>query len=91
MSQCRACETRGVDRTTVSYVSRRSDDAKARTRIRELAGQRRRFGYRRLHWLLCREGCGGRCPFCKVRGNAPGACSVAATCRGVATPLLRGK
>ena len=51
-----ACEALGVDRTTVRYVSRRPDDAEARTRIRELAGQRRRFGYRRLHWLLCREG-----------------------------------
>ncbi|MGQ5702863.1 IS3 family transposase [Sandaracinobacteroides sp. A072] len=56
VSQRRACEALGVDRTTVRYVSRRSDDAEARTRIRELAGQRRRFGYRRLHWLLCREG-----------------------------------
>ena len=40
----------------VRYVSRRPDDAKARARIRELASERRRFGYRRLHWLLCREG-----------------------------------
>jgi len=40
----------------VRYVSRRPDDAEARERIRELASQRRRFGYRRLHWLLCREG-----------------------------------
>jgi putative transposase len=40
----------------VRCVSRRSDDAKARERIRELASQRPRFGYRRLHWLLCREG-----------------------------------
>ena len=56
VSQRRACEALGVDRTTVRYVSRRPDDAEARTRIRDLAGQRRRFGYRRLHWLLCREG-----------------------------------
>jgi putative transposase len=56
VSQRRACEALGVDRTTVRYVSRRPDDAEARTRIRELAGQCRRFGYRRLHWLLCREG-----------------------------------
>ncbi|QIQ87793.1 MAG: transposase [Erythrobacter sp.] len=56
MSQRRACAVLGVDRTMVRYVSRRPDDAKARERIRELASQRRRFGYRRLHWLLCREG-----------------------------------
>jgi len=40
----------------VRYVSRRPDDVKARERIKELASQRRRFGYLRLHWLLCREG-----------------------------------
>ena len=32
-------------------------DAAVRLRIRELAAQRRRFGYRRLHLLLTREGC----------------------------------
>ena len=56
MSQRRACAVLGVDRTMVRYVSRRPDDAKVRERIRALASQRRRFGYRRLHWLLCREG-----------------------------------
>ena len=56
VSQRRACAVLGVDRTMVRYVSRRPDDAEARERIRELASQRRRFGYRRLHWLLCREG-----------------------------------
>ena len=56
VSQRRACAVLGADRTMVRYVSRRHDDAKARERIRELASQRRRFGYRRLHWLLCREG-----------------------------------
>jgi len=56
VSQRRACAVLGVDRTMVRYVSRRADDAKARERIRELASQRRRFCYRRLHWLLCREG-----------------------------------
>lgn len=55
-SQRRACEALGVDRTSVRYVSRRPDDTAARVRIRELPGQRRRFGYRRLHGLLCREG-----------------------------------
>lgn len=53
VSQRRACAVLGVDRTMVRYVSRRPDDAEARERIRELASQRRRFGYRRLHWLLC--------------------------------------
>jgi putative transposase len=56
VSQRRVCAVLGADRTMVRYVSRRPDDAKARKRFRELASQRRRFGYRRLHWLLCREG-----------------------------------
>ncbi len=56
VSQRLTCEALGVDRTSVSYVSHPSDDTAARVRIRELAGQRRRFGYRRLHWLPCREG-----------------------------------
>ena len=38
------------------YRSQREDDADLRSRLRELAQQRRRFGYRRLHILLRREG-----------------------------------
>jgi len=34
----------------------RPDDAGLHTRLRELAGERRRFGYRRLGYLLAREG-----------------------------------
>jgi len=40
----------------VRYRSRRPDDDAARVRLRELAASRRRFGYRRLHVLLDREG-----------------------------------
>lgn len=46
----------GVDRTIVRYRSQRPDETQARERIRALTGERRRFGYRRLHWLLGREG-----------------------------------
>jgi putative transposase len=56
VSQRRACAVLSVDRTTVRYVSRRGDDADVRERMRALAAERRRFGYRRLHWLLGREG-----------------------------------
>jgi putative transposase len=45
-----------VDRTSVRYRSARPDDAGLRSRLRELAAQRRRFGYRRLHILMHREG-----------------------------------
>lgn len=38
------------------YASRRPDDEGLRVRLRALAGERRRFGYRRLHILLAWEG-----------------------------------
>jgi len=56
VSQRRACKVIGADRTSIRYRSRRPDDGAIRTRLRELAAQRRRFGYRRLHILLRREG-----------------------------------
>jgi len=40
----------------VRYRSRRADDGALRNRLKELAAERRRFGYRRLHILLRREG-----------------------------------
>jgi len=40
----------------IRYHSRRPDGRALRERLRELAHQRRRFGYRRLHVLLRREG-----------------------------------
>jgi putative transposase len=39
----------------VRYRFRRPDDAAIRARLRELAGERRRFGYRRLHILLRKD------------------------------------
>ncbi|WP_372712388.1 IS3 family transposase [Azospirillum argentinense] len=56
ISQRRACAILGVDRSSVRYRSRRMDDAPLLIRLRELAAQRRRFGYRRLGLLLTREG-----------------------------------
>jgi hypothetical protein len=56
VSQRRACKVIGADRTAVRYRSRRPDDDAIRHRLRELAALRRRFGYRRLHILLDREG-----------------------------------
>lgn len=45
-----------ADRSSIRYRSSRPDDADLRARLRELADQRRRFGYRRLHVLLRQEG-----------------------------------
>ena len=55
VSERRAYSAIGTDRTSVRYRSTRPDDAAVRTRLRELAAQRRRFGYCRLHILLTRE------------------------------------
>jgi putative transposase len=56
VSERRACAMIAADRSTVRYRSRRPDDGALRGRLRELADQRRRFGYRRLHVLLRLEG-----------------------------------
>lgn len=56
MSERRACTVIAADRKMVRYRSRRPADSELRGRLRELANQRRRFGYRRLFILLRREG-----------------------------------
>ncbi len=56
MSERRACTVIAADRKMVRYRSRRPADTALRGRLRELANQRRRFGYRRLFILLRREG-----------------------------------
>ena len=55
-SQRRACALIGMHPRTYRYQSRRPDDAVMRERLKKLANERRRFGYRRLHILLRREG-----------------------------------
>ena len=49
VSQRRACQTIAMQRSSLRYRSVRLDDADLRKRLRELANERRRFGYRRLH------------------------------------------
>jgi transposase InsO family protein len=56
LSERRACSIAGADRTMVRYRSCRPPDTALRARLRELANERRRFGYRRLFVLLRREG-----------------------------------
>jgi putative transposase len=55
-SERRACCLLGFDRTSVRYRAVRPDDQVLRERLKALAADRRRFGYRRLHVLLRREG-----------------------------------
>jgi putative transposase len=45
-----------MDVSSYRYRSKRPDDGSLRERLRALASVRRRFGYRRLSWLLEREG-----------------------------------
>lgn len=56
MSERRACTIVAADRTMIRYRSRRPPESELRARLRALANQRRRFGYRRLFILLRREG-----------------------------------
>nr|WP_315833550.1 IS3 family transposase [Bradyrhizobium prioritasuperba] len=56
MSERRACKTIGCCRMTMRYRTTRTDDAGLRQRMKAIAHERRRFGYRRLHVLLKREG-----------------------------------
>jgi putative transposase len=52
----RACRALPVNRSTYHYRSRRAGQAHLITRIREIAATRVRYGYRRIHVLLRREG-----------------------------------
>jgi putative transposase len=56
MSERRACKLIKADRTMVPYQSRRPPETALRERLRSLANERRRFGYRRLFIMLKREG-----------------------------------
>lgn len=56
VSQRRACRVLAVDRSSVRYNSVRPDDADLRKAIRDVARERRRFGYRRIQVMLEREG-----------------------------------
>lgn len=56
VSERRACAMIAADRSSIRYRSIRPDDTGLRAQLRELADQRRRFGYRRLHVLVRQEG-----------------------------------
>jgi putative transposase len=57
ISERRACELVGISRTVLHYEPKaQPENAALQGRIVELAQVRRRFGYRRIHALLRREG-----------------------------------
>ena len=57
ISERRACEIAKCNRRMFRYKTRKiTDDGPLRKRLVELAAERRRFGYRRLHVMVAREG-----------------------------------
>ena len=56
VSQRRACSVLGVDRSSVRYRSVRPDDSGLRKAMKDVANERRRFGYRRVHVMLEHQG-----------------------------------
>ena len=56
ISERRACRVLGCYRMTARYQTVRVDDVDLREDMKALTHKRRRFGYRRLHVLLRREG-----------------------------------
>jgi putative transposase len=58
VSQRRACRVLGLCLATCRYVAQQGDGGVLRARMRAIAEERPRFGYRRLHVMLRREGFG---------------------------------
>jgi transposase InsO family protein len=56
LSERRACQIISADRKTIRYRSSRPPEVDLRAKLRDLANERRRFGYRRLFILLRRDG-----------------------------------
>ncbi len=56
VSERRACEVLRIDRSSVRYKSTRPDDTDLREAMKQVAAERRRFGYRRIHVMLQRQG-----------------------------------
>ncbi len=56
ISERRACEVLQLSRSSLRYRSTARDQTALRMRLRDLAAARVRYGYRRLHVLLRREG-----------------------------------
>ena len=56
LSLSRACKLLNISRSSFGYTSKKADDSPILERLTELAQQKRRYGCRRLHELLRREG-----------------------------------
>jgi len=56
ISERRACRLAGVNRSTVRYQAIGSNDEELERKIKLIAFEKRRYGYRRIHMLLKRKG-----------------------------------
>jgi putative transposase len=56
VSTRRACSTLRIDRALYVYKSKRGDEAALKGRIKDICETRVRYGYRRVHVLLQRDG-----------------------------------
>lgn len=56
MGITRACGLVGISRSLFAYESKRTGDVALTERMKEIAALKRRYGYRRIHVLLRREG-----------------------------------
>lgn len=55
-SERKACQLVGGNRASVRYRSQKPDELLLKEKITEIAHQKRRYGYRRIHILLKRDG-----------------------------------
>ena len=56
MSERRACWLVGVQRSLFRYCSKRESEENLKQEIKKIAYEKRRFGYRRIHMMLKRNG-----------------------------------
>ena len=56
ISERRACKLVGAHRSVIRYRSVRADETELVNKIKQIAWEKRRFGYRRIHMLLKRSG-----------------------------------
>ena len=56
LSQRRACQLVGAHRASIRYKSQKSDEISLKENIISIAHEKRRYGYRRIHIILRRNG-----------------------------------
>jgi len=75
LSERHACGLLGMHRGSCRYRRKERKDTALRTRLREIAGERPRFGYRRLYRMLRREQENGTGKWMEPGGGSMGVCA----------------